>query len=107
MSTLIGATAGMAMWWLMMWWPSWVWFVLMMALFTFTFATRIFADGTKPLTPNYYRWSNGLSMLVFNVFPNALSVVVIDAVVDHLGAWRLLSARHEDDRSDQVLSTAD
>ncbi len=73
LSTLIGATAGLAMWWLMKLWPSWFWFVLMMALFTSVFATRIFADGPAPLTPNYYRWSNGLSTLVFIVFPDALT----------------------------------
>ena len=37
------------------------------------FATRIFADGAAPLTPNYYRWSYGLSTLVFIVFPDALT----------------------------------
>ena len=47
MATLIGATAGLAMWWLMKLWPSWFWFVLMMALFSFLFATRIFADGAR------------------------------------------------------------
>ena len=72
-STLIGASAGLVMWWLMKLWPSWIWFVLMMALFTSMFATRIFADGPAPLTPNYYRWSNGLSTLVFIVFPDALT----------------------------------
>ncbi len=59
MATVIGATAGLIMWWLMKLWPSWFWFVLMMGLFSFFFATRIFADGPKPLTPNYYRWSYG------------------------------------------------
>jgi hypothetical protein len=123
-STLIGATAGMALWWLMKLWPSWFWFVLMMALFTFIFATRIFADGPKPLTPNYYRWSNGLSTLVFIVFPDALTqgftgddpnmkfyqrildyalvtsysvfaVLVYDAIVDRLRAWRFLPERQD------------
>ena len=117
LSTIIGATAGLAMWWLMKLWPSWFWFVLMMALFSALFATRIFASGPKPLTPNYYRWSNGLSTLVFIVFPDALTqgftgddpnmkfyqrildyllvtsysvfaVLVFDAVVDRLRAWR-------------------
>ena len=117
MSTLIGATAGLAMWWLMKLWPSWFWFVLMMSLFSFLFATRIFADGPVPLTPNYYRWSNGLSTLVFIVFPDALTqgftgddpnmkfyqrildyalitaysvfgVLVYDAIVERLSAWR-------------------
>ena len=74
LSTLIGATAGLAMWWLMKLWPSWFWFVLMMSLFTLVFATRIFASGPSPLTPNYYRWSNGLSTLVFIVFPDALTM---------------------------------
>ena len=122
MSTLIGATAGLAMWWLMKLWPSWFWFVLMMSLFSFLFATRIFADGPVPLTPNYYRWSNGLSTLVFIVFPDALTqgftgddpnmkfyqrildyalvtsysvfgVLVYDAVVERLSALRGRFAR--------------
>ena len=117
LATIIGATAGLIMWWLMKLWPSWFWFVLMMALFSFFFATRIFADGPRPLTPNYYRWSYGLSTLVFIVFPDALTqgftgddpnmkfyqrildyllvtsysvfaVLVFDAVVDRLFAWR-------------------
>jgi hypothetical protein len=117
LSTLIGATAGLAMWWLMKLWPSWFWFVLMMSLFTFFFATRIFASGPAPLTPNYYRWSNGLSTLVFIVFPDALTmdftgddpnmkfyqrivdyalvtsysvvgVLVYDAVVERVRGWR-------------------
>ena len=73
MATLIGASGGLLMWWLMKLWPSWFWFVLMMALFTAFFATRIFAGGPAPLTPNYYRWSYGLSTLVFIVFPDALT----------------------------------
>ena len=73
MTTLIGASSGLLMWWLMKLWPSWFWFVLLMALFTAFFATRIFADGPAPLTPNYYRWSYGLSTLVFIVFPDALT----------------------------------
>jgi len=73
LATLIGAAGGLAMWWLMKLWPSWFWFVLMMALFTAIFATRIFADGPAALTPNYYRWSYGLSTLVFIVFPDALT----------------------------------
>jgi len=73
MATLIGASGGLLMWWLMKLWPSWLWFVLMMALFTSVFATRIFADRPTPLTPNYYRWSYGLSTLVFIVFPDALT----------------------------------
>jgi hypothetical protein len=116
-STLIGATAGLVMWWLMKLWPSWFWFVLMMALFTSFFATKIFASGPAPLTPNYYRWSNGLSTLVFIVFPDALTqgftgddpnmkfyqriidylivtsysviaVLVFDAVVERISIWR-------------------
>jgi hypothetical protein len=46
----------------------------MMSLFNFSFATRIFANGPGPLAPNYYRWSNGLSTLVFIVFPDALTM---------------------------------
>jgi hypothetical protein len=117
MATIIGASGGLVMWWLMKLWPSWFWFVLMMALFSFFFATRIFADGPGPLTPNFYRWSYGLSTLVFIVFPDALTqgftgddpnmkfyqrtldyllvtsysvfaVLVFDAVVDRLRAWR-------------------
>jgi hypothetical protein len=74
LSTLIGATAGLAMWWLMKLWPSRFWFVLVMSLFTFAFATRIFASGPGPLTPNYYRWGSGLSTLVFIAFPDALTM---------------------------------
>jgi hypothetical protein len=121
-STLVGATAGLVMWWLMKLWPSWFWFVLMMALFTSIFATRIFADGPAPLTPNYYRWSNGLSTLVFIVFPDALTqgftgddpnmkfyqrildyffitsysviaVLVFDAIVERLSVWHKQFAR--------------
>ena len=117
LSTLIGATAGLAMWWLMKLWPSWFWFVLMMSLFSFFFATRIFATGLGPLAPNYYRWSNGLSTLVFIVFPDALTmdftgddpnmkfyqrivdyalvtsyslvgVLVYDAIVERVRGWR-------------------
>ncbi len=117
LATIIGATAGLVMWWLMKLWPSWFWFVLMMVLFSFFFATRIFADGPRPLTPNHYRWSYGLSTLVFIVFPDALTqgftgddpnmkfyqrildyllvtsysvfaVLVFDAVVDRLSALR-------------------
>ncbi len=117
LSTLIGATAGVVMWWLMKLWPSWLWFVLVMAMITSVFAMRIFAHGPAPLAPNYYRWSNGLSTLVFIVFPDALtmdfsgddpdmkfyqrildytlitiySVVVVvayDAIVARLRAWR-------------------
>jgi hypothetical protein len=122
LSTLIGATAGVAMWWLMKLWPSWFWFVLMMSLFSSFFATRIFATGGAPLTPNYYRWSNGLSTLVFIVFPDALTmdftgddpdmkfyqrildyalittysvvgVLVYDAIVERVRGWRRRSAR--------------
>jgi len=73
MATVIGASAGLVMWWLMKLWPSWFWFVLMMAFFSLFFATRIFASGPNPLTPNFYRWSYGLSTLVFIVFPDALT----------------------------------
>ena len=73
MATVIGAVAGLVMWWLMKLWPSWFWFVLMMAFFSLFFATRIFASGANPLTPNFYRWSYGLSTLVFIVFPDALT----------------------------------
>ncbi|HWS28269.1 MAG TPA: hypothetical protein VN259_17040, partial [Xanthomonadales bacterium] len=74
------------------------------------------------LTPNYYRWSYGLSTLVFIVFPDALTqgstgddptmkfyqrildyvlvtsysvfaVLAFDGVVDGLRAWRR-RARH-------------
>ena len=73
LATLIGAAGGLAMWWLMKLWPSWFWFVLMMALFTLFYATRIFGDGPGGLKPDYYRWSYGLSTLVFIVFPDALT----------------------------------
>jgi len=117
MATLIGATGGLLMWWLMKLWPSWFWFVLMMALFTAFFATCIFADGPAPLKPNYYRWSYGLSTLVFIVFPDALTqgftgddpnmkfyqrildyllitvysvfaILAYDAIVERLSEWR-------------------
>jgi Protein of unknown function (DUF2955) len=119
LATLIGATGGLIMWWLMKLWPSWPWFVLMMSLFSLLYATRIFGSGPGGLTPNYYRWSYGLSTLVFIVFPDALtqgftgddpnmkfyqrvldyflitsysvfSVLVFDAVVDRL---RILKRR--------------
>ena len=73
MATLIGATGGLIMWWLVKLWPSWFWFVLVMALFSLFFATRIFGNGPGALTPNYYRWSYGLTTLVFIVFPDALT----------------------------------
>ena len=73
LATLIGATGGLIMWWLMKLWPSWFWFVLVMALFSLFFATRIFGHGPGALTPNYYRWSYGLTTLVFIVFPDALT----------------------------------
>jgi len=117
LATIVGAIGGMIMWWLMKLWPSWFWFVLMMSLFSLYYATRIFGDGPGGLTPNYYRWSYGLSTLVFIVFPDALTqgftgddpdmkfyqrildytivtsyavvaVVVFDAVVDRVRAWR-------------------
>ena len=117
MATLIGATGGLIMWWLMKLWPSWFWFVLVMAMFSLFFATRIFGNGPGALTPNYYRWSYGLTTLVFIVFPDALTqgftgddpnmkfyerivdyalvtsysvfaVLFFDAVVDRLRAWR-------------------
>ncbi len=118
MATVIGATGGLIMWWLMKLWPSWFWFVLVMALFSLFYATRIFGDGPGGLKPNYYRWSYGLSTLVFIVFPDALTqgftgddpnmkfyqrildytlitsysvfaVLVFDAFVDRLRAWRM------------------
>jgi len=42
----------MIMWWLMKLWPSWFWFVLVMALFSLLYATRIFGDGPGGLKPN-------------------------------------------------------
>ena len=47
MATLIGATGGLIMWWLIKLWPSWFWFVLVMALFSLFYATRIFGNGTR------------------------------------------------------------
>ena len=105
------------MWWLIKPWPNWFWFVLMMALFTLLFATRSVGDGPGGLKPNYYRWSNGLSTLVFIVFPDALTqgftgddpnmkfyqrildyalvtsysvfaVIVFDSIVERLRGWR-------------------
>ena len=72
MATVIGGTGGAIMWWLLKLWPSWFWFVLVMALFSLVYATRIFT-ASGGLQPNYYRWSYGLSTLVFIVFPAAMS----------------------------------
>ena len=117
MATLIGSTGGLIMWWLMKLWPSWFWFVLVMAMFSLFFATRIFGHGPGALTPNYYRWSYGLTTLVFIVFPDALTqgftgddpnmkfymrivdyalvtsysviaVLTFDGIVERLRAWR-------------------
>jgi hypothetical protein len=73
LATILGATGGLIMWWLMKLWPSWFWFMLLMSLFSLFYATRIFGHGPGGLTPNYYRWSYGLSTLVFIVFPDALT----------------------------------
>lgn len=120
-STLIGATADVVMWWLMKRWPWWIGFVLPMALFSFFFATRILSPGPSPLAANYCRWSNGLSTLIFIVFHDALTqvltgddptmkfyqrivdyllvtlysvyaVLVYDAVVERLSCWRSRSS---------------
>jgi hypothetical protein len=121
MATVIGGTGGAIMWWLLKLWPSWFWFVLVMALFSLVYATRIF-NASGGLKPNYYRWSYGLSTLVFVVFPAATSqgftgddadmklyqrivdyalvtsysvfaVLLFDAVVDRLRALRRRFAR--------------
>jgi len=117
LATIIGSTAGLVLWWIMKLWPSLFWFTLMMALFSFVFATRVFSNGPRGLSPNFVRWSYGLSTLVFIVFPDALtqgftgddpnmkfyqrildyfliisysvfSVLVYDAIVERLSAWR-------------------
>jgi hypothetical protein len=122
LATLIGATAGLIMWWLVKAWPSLLWFTLMMALFSFFFATRIFDNGPRGLSPHFVRWSYGLTTLVFIVFPDAMTqgftgdsgtmkfyqrildyalvtsysvfgVLVYDAIVDRLRAWRFLPER--------------
>jgi hypothetical protein len=72
MATLIGCTAGVIMWWLMKLWPSWLWFLLLMALFSLVFATRIFS-ASGGLQPNALRWSYGLTTLVLILFPAAMS----------------------------------
>ncbi|MGA9394388.1 MAG: DUF2955 domain-containing protein [Azonexus sp.] len=124
LATVIGATAGLVLWWLLKAWPSLLWFTLLMALFSFLFATRIFDNGPRGLSPQVVRWSYGLTTLVFIVFPDAMTqgfsgdsgsmkfyqrildyalvtsysvfgVLVYDAVVDRLRAWRLLSARQD------------
>jgi len=72
MATLIGCTAGVIMWWLMKLWPSWLWFLLLMALFSLVSATRIFS-ASGGLQPNNLRWSYALTTLVLILFPAAMS----------------------------------
>jgi len=114
---VIGATAGLVLWWLLKMWPSLFWFTLMMALFSFFFATRIFSNDARGLSPHFVRWSYGLTTLVFIVFPDAmtqgfsgdtgsmkfyqrildyflvtlysaLGVLVYDSVVERISIWR-------------------
>ena len=73
LATLIGSTAGLALWWIVKLWPSLFWFTLMMGLFSFYFATRIFKNDPRGLFPHFVRWSYGLTTLVFIVFPEAMS----------------------------------
>lgn len=117
LATVIGSTAGLILWWITKLWPSWLWITLMMALFSFFFATRIFNNGPRGLFPHFLRWSYGLTTMVLIVFPDAmtqgfsgddagtkfylrilnyliitlysiLGVLVYDAIVDRLSAGR-------------------
>ena len=87
------------------------------------FCPEDLCQWAAPLTPNYYRWSNGLSTLVFIVFPDALTqgftgddpnmkfyqrildyalvtsysviaVLVFDGIVERLRAWRRRATRN-------------
>ena len=73
LATVIGSTAGLFLWWIMKLWPSLFWFTLMMALFSFVFATRIFSDAPRGVSEHVVRWSYGLTTLVFIVFPDAMT----------------------------------
>lgn len=121
-ATIAGSTSGVIVWYLAKLWPSLVWFALLVALTAFWFALRIFDGPGGALSPNYYRWSYGLTTFVFIVFPDILTqrftgddasmkfyqrlldylfvtvysvvgVLVYDAVVDRLLAWRWGPAR--------------
>lgn len=73
LATVIGATAGLVLWWILKMWPSLFWFTLMMALFSLLFAARIFDNGPRGVSANVVRWSYGLTTLVFIVFPDAMT----------------------------------
>jgi hypothetical protein len=122
LATVYGCTASVILWWLMKLWPSLLWFTLLMALFSFFFAARIFDNGPRGLAPHFLRWSNCASTVVFVIFPDALTqgftgddphmkfyqrildyalitaysvfgILVYDAVVERLCAWHRRFAR--------------
>ena len=122
LATVFGCTASVILWWLMKLWPTLLWFTLLMALFSFFFAARVFDNGPRGLTPHFLRWSYGVTTVVFVIFPDALTqgftgddpnmkfyqrildyalvtaysvfgILVYDAVVDRLSAWRRRFAR--------------
>jgi uncharacterized membrane protein YccC len=117
LATLYGCVAGLILWWLMKLWPSLLWFTLLMALLSSLFAARVFDNGPRGLTPNFLRWSYGVTTVIFVIFPDALTqgftgddpnmkfyqrildyalitaysvfgVLLFDAIVDRLSAWR-------------------
>lgn len=61
------------MWWLIKLWPSLLWVVLLMAIFSFISASRIFPPGPRPLSPHFVRWYYSMITLVLIVFPEAMS----------------------------------
>jgi hypothetical protein len=122
LATLYGCVASLVMWWLMKLWPSLLWFTMLMALLSFFFAARVFDNGLRGLTPNFLRWSYGVTTVVFVIFPDALTqgftgddpnmkfyqrildyalitaysvfgVLLFDAIVDRLSVWRKRFAR--------------
>lgn len=117
LATVLGCAASVLLWWLMKLWPSLLWFTLLMALFSFLFAARVFDKGPSGLSPHFLRWSYGVTTLVFVIFPDALTqgftgddpnmkfyqrildyalvtsytvfaILAYDTVVERLAAWR-------------------
>jgi len=72
LATINGCTASVIMWWLLKLWPSWLWFLLMMALYSLISASRIFS-ASGGLQPNYLRWSYGMTTLAMVLIPVAMS----------------------------------
>lgn len=72
-ATVIGSTAGLILWWVTKLWPSWLWITLMMALFSFFFAMRIFNNSPRGRFPHFLRWSYGLTTMVLIVLPDAMT----------------------------------